>query len=55
LAVGRRVALIERRAEPPAVCGDPTVTTLIADEVVPVGSVEVAQDGTSALRRLVGG
>ncbi|HSH74896.1 MAG TPA: hypothetical protein VLA09_04415, partial [Longimicrobiales bacterium] len=30
----------------PAVCGAPTVTTLIADEVVGVGSVEVTQSGT---------
>jgi len=31
----------------PAVCGTPTLTTLIADETVPVGSVQVLQNGTS--------
>jgi len=31
----------------PAVCGDPTITPLIADETVPVGTVGVVQDGTN--------
>ena len=46
-AVGARVRASACWPPCPAVCGESTIVTLVADEVVPVGSVEVVQDESS--------